>query len=903
MRYKVYSYGNRIVYLCLLIMLFFSFFGLCCNECYAVDWVSKDRFHSADQDHDNKINLSELLRVIQFFNKGSYHCDPNGEDGYNSGPGDQTCTPHDSDYESNNLWKISLTELLRLVQFYNVCGYEEDATREDGFRPVLCPVNLEGEVEGLVEGVTEGEGTEEGEGTVDGESYSFARIVIDRRDTVPNTEINIPFYLETDNLSLGYIQFDLIFNSNKVQYVDFMEGTAVLNAGKVLSVGQVIPGKLRLTVSGSSSSSGMTTGIFAIFRFKVLENADFNDIYSIYGESILATTYPDGLIFPLSVLAGYIRIYSSTPYPPSAEFSATPVKNLVNSEIEFRDESKMGNGTEPNWLWNFGDGNLSVLRNPIHTYQSPGIYAVTLTVTTSAGQSVKQKTNYIEIIQGERVYVKKPPAQKQKTEAVIEPDGLTWETAFPTLQEGIDRAYQSGGGEVWVAGGLYDEVRSNPSGSLLLRELVNVYGGFSGTETQLNQRDPQTNVTIINGATARYGQPAWHVVIGENYSELNGFVITGGDAELDLVYSDAQDGGGLYLPGKKFVIKNCSFYQNKAVGVGAGICCLSGKLSVYNCNFIENSIEDVSSVSNYNYGAAVYATDSVLNIQGCRFESNRISSKSVWQNSTQNITAISAGGGVFVYNSSVVVNDSAFYSNSCTAEGVGDGVVGSTLYGASAKALGGAIYIWYGNLDLRNSDFRNNNVSTNDHNGFSRASAGMLYMTRSSGDIVNAIGFRNKAYDFSSSKERSGGIHLDLCEKVVLSNCTLYDNQIDLVNSNHGGAVFNYYSNVMFANTIIWQNSGQGTYSLGNDALFMYCDTQQTKNGEGNISSDPLFIFPSGGNLKLNGSSPCIDRGMNTSTDEWGNVLTDIEGNLRGRDAFPDITGDGSNYDIGAYEY
>ncbi len=57
------------------------------------------------------------------------------------------------------------------------------------------------------------------------------------------------------------------------------------------------------------------------------------------------------------------------------------------------------------------------------------------------------------------------------------------------------------------------------------------------------------------------------------------------------------------------------------------------------------------------------------------------------------------------------------------------------------------------------------------------------------------------------------------------------------------------------------------------------------------------------GQLKLNGSSPCIDRGMNTSTDEWGNVLTDIEGNLRGRDAFPDITGDGSNYDIGAYEY
>lgn len=896
---------NRVLYLYLLLVLSITFFGFCFNNIYAINLPSKGRIHTADRDQDNKINLSELLRVIQFYNKGSYHCDPEGEDGYSPGPGDQTCTPHDSDYEPNNPWKISLTELLRLVQFYNVCGYEEDTTREDGFRPVLCPVNHEGEIEGSGEGITEGEGTTEGEGSIDGEgeSYPFARIVIDRKDAVPNDEVNIQFYLETDNISLNYIQFDLIFNSNKVQYLDFMEGLAVLNAGKVLSVGQVIPGKLRLTASGSSSS-GMTTGTFAVLRFKVSDKADFNDIYSMYGENILATSYPDDLTFPLSVLAGYIRIYSHLPYPPTADFSATPLKNLVNSEIEFRDESKMGNGTEPAWLWNFGDGNLSVLRNPIHTYQSPGIYTVTLTVTTSAGQSVKQKTDYVEIFQGERVYVKKPPADKQETEGETEPDGLTWETAYHTLQEGIDKAYQSGGGEVWVASGLYDEIRPNASGSLILRELVNVYGGFQGTETQLNQRNPQANITTIDGTTARNGQPAWHVIIGENYSELNGFVITGGRSETNPIYTDAQDGGGLYLPGKKSVIKNCSFYQNKAVGVGAGICCLSGKLSIYNCNFVENSIENnIQSTSNYNYGAAIYAMDSDLNIQNCRFESNQIYSKSVWQNSTQNIIALSAGGGIFIYNSSAVVNDSAFYSNSCVAEGLGDGVIGGSLYGASARALGGAIYVWYGNLNLKNSDFRNNSVSTNDHSGFSRASGGMLYMTRSSGYIVNSIGFRNKAYDFSISKERSGGIHLDLCEKVVFSNCTLYENQIDLVNSNHGGAVFNYYSNVSFANTIIWQNSGQGTYSLGNDALFMYCDTQQSKSGEGNISSDPLFIFPSGGNLKLNGSSPCIDIGMDTSADDWGNVLTDIDGNLRGRDALPDITGDGSEYDMGAYEY
>ena len=252
------------------------------------------------------------------------------------------------------------------------------------------------------------------------------------------------------------------------------------------------------------------------------------------------------------MLAGYIRIYSSFPYPPAAEFSATPVKNIINSEVEFRDESKMGNGTEPTWQWNFGDGSFSFLRNPTHIYQSPGVYTVTLTVTTSAGQSIKQKTGYIEIIQGSRIYVKKPQTKNPKEE--IEPDGLSWATAFPTLQEGIDKAFELGGGEVWVAAGDYNELRSNPYGALILRELVNVYGGFQGTETELNQRNYQTNITIINGSVARNGQPAWHVVRGENYSELNGFIIKGGDARYDTVYSDAQDGGGLYIPAKKICL-------------------------------------------------------------------------------------------------------------------------------------------------------------------------------------------------------------------------------------------------------------------------------------------------------------------------------------------------------------
>ena len=91
--------------------------------------------HSADQDGNGQISLPELLRVIQFFNIGEYHCDVAGEDGYNPGPGDRSCQPHASDYSPQD-WVINLSELLRLIQFFNMGGYHpcpDDPESEDGY--------------------------------------------------------------------------------------------------------------------------------------------------------------------------------------------------------------------------------------------------------------------------------------------------------------------------------------------------------------------------------------------------------------------------------------------------------------------------------------------------------------------------------------------------------------------------------------------------------------------------------------------------------------------------------------------------------------------------------------------------------------------------------------------------
>jgi hypothetical protein len=96
--------------------------------------------HCADQDGDYTINLTELLRVIQFFNVRGYQCvtlPATSEDGYLPGTGEEhACAPHTSDYSPQD-WQINLTELLRLIQFFNLRAYHPcpEMSTEDGYCP------------------------------------------------------------------------------------------------------------------------------------------------------------------------------------------------------------------------------------------------------------------------------------------------------------------------------------------------------------------------------------------------------------------------------------------------------------------------------------------------------------------------------------------------------------------------------------------------------------------------------------------------------------------------------------------------------------------------------------------------------------------------------------------------
>ncbi|MBN2174365.1 MAG: PKD domain-containing protein, partial [Bacteroidales bacterium] len=84
-----------------------------------------------------------------------------------------------------------------------------------------------------------------------------------------------------------------------------------------------------------------------------------------------------------------------TDLPPVADFDSDIVTILPGNEITFFDLSINGPSS---WSWDFGDSGTSSEKNPVHTYNSPGIYDVTLTVYNHFGSDMITKTTFIEVL-------------------------------------------------------------------------------------------------------------------------------------------------------------------------------------------------------------------------------------------------------------------------------------------------------------------------------------------------------------------------------------------------------------------------------------------------------------------------------------------------------------------------
>ncbi|MCP4715490.1 MAG: PKD domain-containing protein [Deltaproteobacteria bacterium] len=75
-----------------------------------------------------------------------------------------------------------------------------------------------------------------------------------------------------------------------------------------------------------------------------------------------------------------------------AEFIGNPKTGKAPQTVRFTDQSE---GPVSIYVWDFGDGGTSEQQHPEHTYHTPGVYTVTLTVKGAGCSSTETKTNLL----------------------------------------------------------------------------------------------------------------------------------------------------------------------------------------------------------------------------------------------------------------------------------------------------------------------------------------------------------------------------------------------------------------------------------------------------------------------------------------------------------------------------
>ncbi|HQL94865.1 MAG TPA: PASTA domain-containing protein [Candidatus Hydrogenedentes bacterium] len=160
-----------------------------------------------------------------------------------------------------------------------------------------------------------------------------------------------------------------------------------------------------------------------------------------------------------------------------------------------------------------------------------------------------------------------------------DPDGRSWDAAYPDLQSAVDAARKSLGGEVWTRAGVYTGLLEGAV--VAMREGVVLYGGFAGNESSPDGRDWKTNPSIIDGEGARRG------VLGASHAVLDGFTVTRGVAPQTTSY--AERGGGMLNTDCSPLISNCVFTGNVADNGGGGIYSIGGILRMSDCEIVNNT--------------------------------------------------------------------------------------------------------------------------------------------------------------------------------------------------------------------------------------------------------------------------------------------------------------------------
>lgn len=200
-------------------------------------------------------------------------------------------------------------------------------------------------------------------------------------------------------------------------------------------------------------------------------------------------------------------------------------------------------------------------------------------------------------------------------------NGQSWLNAYTSLHTALDTAGY--GTQIWVAAGTYSpeatppgysQPTNNRTWTFYIKNGVKLYGGFTGSETLLDQRNRTANPTILSGDIGQLNviyDNAYHVLTIDNADPttiVDGFIIEKGRA--DGSSSPNYDvGGGLYNHGDNFLqsnptISNCLFRNNYGYFSAGAVYNAArwdgaARPTFIQCVFYDNESENGSPMRNY----------------------------------------------------------------------------------------------------------------------------------------------------------------------------------------------------------------------------------------------------------------------------------------------------------------
>ncbi len=342
---------------------------------------------------------------------------------------------------------------------------------------------------------------------------------------------------------------------------------------------------------------------------------------------------------------------------------------------------------------------------------------------------------------------------------------------------------------------------------------------------------------------------------------LNGFTISGGYADGGLNHNF---GGGMFNSSNSDpIVSVCTFSGNTATS-GGGMY-NSSDPTLTDCDFYDNS-------ASYGGGMANIGSSSNPTVTDCDFTIN---------------SATDGGGGMFnATDSSHELTNCTFYDNSATMAGGGmhnyddsDPKVTVCNFADNSASYGGGMYNTESSSpEVTDCEFIVNSATSD---------GGGMYNWDSSPAVTNSNFLGNSAAAYAGGM---GNWADDGTCAPAVTNCTFAGNTATTA----GGGMGNWESSPIVTNCILWGDTPNEVASHLGAPVITYCDvelgTGESWFGTGCIDEDPLFYNPAIGDVRLTGSSPCIDAGDDTAIP--AGITQDINGDPRIVDTAVDMGAD-----------